>query len=426
MISVSAIVNQVDIFSVPILVIGLLLVFAGTAWLSFSVVSSRAGSKAQRIFAFAVCIVLIAFFTYISYKTVTTIHKVGDHVTPTPSNFVPAFPWPPPTPSTRWSFLINALEESSRLNTFKDMDWLLCGLLNKADYSDVAYFDVPGGFALVTQIECIDENGCPEPGPRRFQTNAPPLRVFSLDDIRRYIKKLISPDANRYRVIVFIISEVPFSTPNGPPDIETTTSWLKNGLNVLPAEIGSLPINSKCTCSILIYEFVKAASDGAISVVETSNQNPRKQAGLHRNYSSHEKSMKKYRQKLTTIWFVGTGVTFFLLVIQTLLGRYGSSNQEVFGWFLPTIMPTLLLISGVWVAEVSGRAAQIPNPDQFLFRLTMWLSIAYLFTVALIVLIQPFTSVPALELMKVSHLFLGPFQGLVAGVMGAFFVAKTE
>ena len=270
---------------------------------------------------------------WMAYKNCYYLYIKLETVTPTPSNFVPAFPWPPPTPSTRWSFLINALEESSRLNTFKDMDWLLCGLLNKADYSDVAYFDVPGGFALVTQIECIDENGCPEPGPRRFQTNAPPLRVFSLDDIRRYIKKLISPDANRYRVIVFIISEVPFSTPNGPPDIETTTSWLKNGLNVLPAEIGSLPINSKCTCSILIYEFVKAASDGAISVVETSNQNPRKQAGLHRNYSSHEKSMKKYRQKLTTIWFVGTGVTFFLLVIQTLLGRYGSSNQEVFGWF---------------------------------------------------------------------------------------------
>ena len=87
-------------------------------------------------------------------------------------------------------------------------------------------------------------------------------------------------------------------------------------------------------------------------------------------------------------------------------------------------MPTLLLISGVWVAEVSGRAVQIPNPDPFLFKLAMWLSVAYLFTVALVVLIQPFTPVPAFELMKMSHLFLGPFQGLVAGVIGAFFVVK--
>jgi len=87
-------------------------------------------------------------------------------------------------------------------------------------------------------------------------------------------------------------------------------------------------------------------------------------------------------------------------------------------------MPTLLLISGVWVAEVSGKAVSISTPDRFLFSLTMWMSIAYLLLVGLIVVIQPFTVVSALDLMKTSHLFLGPFQGLVAGLMGAFFVSN--
>ena len=132
--------------------------------------------------------------------------------------------------------------------------------------------------------------------------------------------------------------------------------------------------------------------------------------------------MKAYRKKLTVIWFVGSGLTFALLVFQALIGKYHGFAQEVFGWFMPTVMPTLLMIVGVWVIEVTNKAAPLSRPDIFLFKFAKWLSIAYLVFVALVILMQPLSSMSALEMMNTSHLFLGPFQGLVAAIIGAFFV----
>jgi hypothetical protein len=42
-----------------------------------------------------------------------------------------------------------------------------------------------------------------------------------------------------------------------------------------------------------------------------------------------------------------------------------------------------------------------------------------------IILAQPLTQLPALELMRQSNLYLGPLQGLVAAALGAFFI-KSE
>jgi H+/Cl- antiporter ClcA len=54
------------------------------------------------------------------------------------------------------------------------------------------------------------------------------------------------------------------------------------------------------------------------------------------------------------------------------------------------------------------------------------LSMAYLVAVLLVIALQPLAPVPPLELMTQSNIWLGPFQGLVAGTMGAFFVKAAS
>lgn len=133
---------------------------------------------------------------------------------------------------------------------------------------------------------------------------------------------------------------------------------------------------------------------------------------------------------LAAIWLVGAGCVFLLLVAQSLLGHYEPATQEVWGWFLPTVMPTLSLIVGVLVADSrTGRSGgkQASRPmDGLFFRLGAGMSVLYLLLVALSILIQPLLpQTSPLELMHRSSLWLGPLQGLTVATLGVFFRGQS-
>ncbi|MCI5218089.1 MAG: hypothetical protein D3914_02595 [Candidatus Electrothrix sp. LOE2] len=135
------------------------------------------------------------------------------------------------------------------------------------------------------------------------------------------------------------------------------------------------------------------------------------------------------KKRLTIIWFTGSGFLFALLLLQTIFGKYGTEISEIkdpWGLMLPTFIPTLSLIIGVLVSDATGSqdSEETATVDQFFFRLSCFLSIAYLVTVILTILLSPFAKLSLLELMKLSNLWLAPFQGLVTAALGAFFVSK--
>lgn len=132
------------------------------------------------------------------------------------------------------------------------------------------------------------------------------------------------------------------------------------------------------------------------------------------------------KRRLAALWFIGAGIIFFLIFGQTALGKYGDKASEAWSWILPTIMPTLSLIVGVMVMDTLAKNVKQTNVDTFFFKLTFGVSAAYLLAVLLTLLIQPFSTLTAFELMSQSNFWLGPFQGLVAAVLGAFFVKAPE
>lgn len=133
-------------------------------------------------------------------------------------------------------------------------------------------------------------------------------------------------------------------------------------------------------------------------------------------------AMKRCRRTLALIWMVGAGVLFLILILQTMFGKY-QQPQEAFNWLMPTLLPTLTLIVGVFVAERSEGADEA-EADSFKYRLALWLSVAYLLIVSLTIFIEPFSDMEAEQLMKTSNLWLSPMQGLVAAVVGIFFIKK--
>jgi len=137
-------------------------------------------------------------------------------------------------------------------------------------------------------------------------------------------------------------------------------------------------------------------------------------------------SVRTCKKRLASLWISVGLALFILLVLQSTLGKFGTQVEEAWAWFLPTIMPTLSLIIGVLVLDVSSTRQRDKQIDLFLFRLAFYLSAIYLALVMLVPLIQPFTGSPPFELMKRSNFWLGPLQGIVAAVLGAFFVKGAK
>lgn len=132
------------------------------------------------------------------------------------------------------------------------------------------------------------------------------------------------------------------------------------------------------------------------------------------------------RVKLAWLWLSAAGLIVTILVTQSLLGRYSENVQEVWGWALPNLVPTLGMI-----VTVLGYTALEPDQSKLVVRSSFYtiawtLSLAYLILLLLTVLLQPLTPYQPIQLMRMSNLWLGPSQGLVASALGVLFVSKRS
>lgn len=135
-------------------------------------------------------------------------------------------------------------------------------------------------------------------------------------------------------------------------------------------------------------------------------------------------SMRRCKWILGAMWFGVFLMMVTILVVQSLSGYYGGDVVSVWSWFLPTLLPTASLIGGVLIADAKGVTDQTRNVSAPFFALTAIVSGAYLLILAVTVLGQPLFAAAPLEVMKLSHLWLSPLQGLAAGFIGVFFVKK--
>ena len=136
-------------------------------------------------------------------------------------------------------------------------------------------------------------------------------------------------------------------------------------------------------------------------------------------------STKKCKRGLATLWLSIGLFLFLIMIVQSLGGKYGEKAEEAWKWFLPTLLPTLLLIVGVLVADATSASKTGRRVDRFVFQIAFGLSLLYLLLVAVTLFYQPFSRQTPLQFMSLSNLWLGPFQGLVAAALGAFFT-KAE
>lgn len=129
------------------------------------------------------------------------------------------------------------------------------------------------------------------------------------------------------------------------------------------------------------------------------------------------------KKRLALIWFAGAAV-LFLFVFG--LSLNSPSAGAVWAWFLPTVMPNLSLIVGVWVAD--SRAGSLPEQptDPFMYWLTAGLSGFYLLLIAALFLLHPYSAQGLTGWLQASQLWLAAVQSLASLAMGAFYVTRAQ
>ncbi len=146
----------------------------------------------------------------------------------------------------------NLIRRDSQIQTFRDVNRLLTSALDRNGYVEKSYYAVPLGFALVTRLEQIDLDGRSKVPPARWSAGPQTPTNFSLS---AYVRALLTANPGYYRLIVLIVTRVPFTQSEREITQSEAALWLRAGLNILPESIGARLYEPDVMCTALIYEF---------------------------------------------------------------------------------------------------------------------------------------------------------------------------
>jgi hypothetical protein len=183
---------------------------------------------------------------------------------PSRSQVLPEFPWPPPEPSSR-AELARALFVGADTPepSLAAVARRLTTALEAATYSEYSFYRAPGGFALVARLERMADDGTPLPAQFRFLQPGSP-EPFSL---ATYVKQLFFAPAGFYRQLVFVASDQPFTATGPAIDAKGATRLLREGANRLPDDFERMPFSARHHMSALVYEFQKGPREGEVATL---------------------------------------------------------------------------------------------------------------------------------------------------------------
>lgn len=180
---------------------------------------------------------------------------------------VPEFPWPPPRASAKY---VLPTSEFSTAKNLDDVNQKLSRALDANGYSDKSYFSAPStagnGFVLVTQLEQINEDATSKDKSERWITDIK-SDAFSFGD---YFKSLFLTKKGYFRVIAFVVTDLPFAQSNKMADKTTALSWLSTGTNELPEYLGQVSYTPKYKVTALIYEYEQEENSDTAKLEEPS------------------------------------------------------------------------------------------------------------------------------------------------------------
>lgn len=191
-----------------------------------------------------------------------TVTPNSPNTPPSAAKTLPDFPWPPPKAST---FYVLPGDLFQNRKTVGDVATTIVSALERTGYVERSFFRTQAdGVALVTRLERINDDGTARAEGERWPTAL--QNYQSASDLMNFFRGLFYVDRGRYRIIVFVLQDLPFVQSSGGITGQEARAWLREGAFVLPRDVANRPFGD-ANCSVLIYEF---ASDGtAVRAVES-------------------------------------------------------------------------------------------------------------------------------------------------------------
>ncbi len=171
----------------------------------------------------------------------------------TSQDVLPAFPWQPPRPSARLELTVFNGPQYTTLGRIADG---LAGAAEKAGLTDVTYFSVPGGFAILLRPERIDATLAPLV-PRHDSDEAGPLEgLFS------FLSGVFASTIDR-RQFAFIVTN---RTIEANADLVDYTpdqlgAAFGRGAKALPASVRLKLRPAGCKVTAMVYHFRRQRDD---------------------------------------------------------------------------------------------------------------------------------------------------------------------
>lgn len=156
---------------------------------------------------------------------------------------MPRFPWPPPRASGMEVLPTVLLRDKATLG---DVASALDVALVTVGRHEVRYYAVPNGFAMVTRLEAIDEDGNSIGDVDRDRV-----------DFMTYIRNLFWVPPGYYRMVVFVVTDQLFESTGAALDRAQANALLNRGFNALPPELSGRLYSDEYRTTALIYEFRK-------------------------------------------------------------------------------------------------------------------------------------------------------------------------
>jgi hypothetical protein len=174
---------------------------------------------------------------------------------------IPQFQFPPPRASAAGQVPRELLVGDLSHPRLKDVEASLSDAFERCGYGDKSFYAVPDGFAMASRLEQINADGTP--GSDRWSLDVTPVRQFS---VRDYVRALFHARPGHYRVVVFMITNHPFTQRATTVKSKEASAWVRSGMNMLPREIGDRAFGADYLCTALIYEFRTVGGGEAIFV----------------------------------------------------------------------------------------------------------------------------------------------------------------
>lgn len=161
------------------------------------------------------------------------------------------FPWPPPVPTTESTMPEDMF---AGVTTLGEMNKRLSNALDAMGYQDRRrkYYAVPHGFALVTEIEQIDDNGLPLSDGARWTDD---IYVIDPPSIFGWLKALVTKASGRFRVFALVVTSEDVNAEGQFKDREIALDWLNSGTGALNRDRAACPFSAAHRVTALVYEF---------------------------------------------------------------------------------------------------------------------------------------------------------------------------